>query len=156
MTLPWSEVVAWKELTNLWACCAFSRNERDSLTLGELVHKRMNKRLNYGCTSRFKVKNVDIVENVLDEDWMMETIVRQGWTLVLVFEVGQGDGSCRERRLSSGMRKCILMSGDDGLTSYLISPRHEGIQCAKTWHSWSKYVRNKKFIGVQHLGEILK
>jgi hypothetical protein len=42
-------------------------------------------------TSRFKVQHLDIVEDLLDEDQMMETIVRQGWTLALVFGVGWSD-----------------------------------------------------------------
>jgi hypothetical protein len=46
----------------------------------------------YGCTSRFEVQHLDIVEDLLDEDWMMATIVvRQGWTLSLVFGVGWSD-----------------------------------------------------------------
>jgi hypothetical protein len=37
------------------------------------------------------VQHLDIVEDLLEEDWMMETIVRQGWTLALVFEVGYSE-----------------------------------------------------------------
>jgi hypothetical protein len=37
------------------------------------------------------VKHLDIVEDLLDEDRMMEVIVRQGWTLALVFGVGWSD-----------------------------------------------------------------
>jgi hypothetical protein len=34
------------------------------------------------------VKKLDIVEDRVDEDWMMATVVRQGWIISLVFEVG--------------------------------------------------------------------
>jgi hypothetical protein len=37
------------------------------------------------------VKHLDIVEDLLDEDWMMEVVVRQGWALSLVFGVGWSD-----------------------------------------------------------------
>jgi hypothetical protein len=32
----WTELQ--QEVTKLWACCAFSKNEHDSSTLGELLH----------------------------------------------------------------------------------------------------------------------
>jgi hypothetical protein len=51
----------------------------------------MTKRSKYRCTSRFEVQHLDIVEDLLDEDWMMEVVVRQGWTLALVFGVGWSD-----------------------------------------------------------------
>jgi hypothetical protein len=85
----WTELQ--KEVTMLWACCPFSRNERDSSTLEELVHESMTKRLNYVRASRFKVQHLDIVEDLLDEDWMMAVEMRQGWTLSLVFVVGWSD-----------------------------------------------------------------
>jgi hypothetical protein len=37
------------------------------------------------------VKNLDVVEDLLDEDWMMEVVMRQGWTLALLFGVGWSD-----------------------------------------------------------------
>jgi hypothetical protein len=43
----------------------------------------------YECTNRFKVQHLDIVEDLLDEDRMMATMRRKGWTLSLVFGVGQ-------------------------------------------------------------------
>jgi len=33
------------------------------------------------------VKHLDIVDDILDEYWMMETVLRKIWTLVLVFGV---------------------------------------------------------------------
>jgi hypothetical protein len=48
----------------------------------------MNKGSKYECDSRFKVQHLDIVEELLDEDQMMATTVRQGWTLDVVFGVG--------------------------------------------------------------------
>jgi hypothetical protein len=57
-------------VTKLWVCCSFSRNEHDSSTLGELVHENISKRLKYGCASKFEVQHLDIVEDILDEDWM--------------------------------------------------------------------------------------
>jgi hypothetical protein len=47
--------------------------------------------------SRFEVQHLDIVDDLLDEDWMMETVVRQGWTLALVFGVGQSDEDATEK-----------------------------------------------------------
>jgi hypothetical protein len=46
---------------------------------------------NYKRTSRFEVKHLDIVEDLLDGDRTMATIVRQGWELSLVFGVGKSD-----------------------------------------------------------------
>jgi len=37
------------------------------------------------------VHHLEIVEDLLDEDQMMETTMRQGWTLSLVFGVGWSD-----------------------------------------------------------------
>jgi len=37
------------------------------------------------------VHHLDIMEDLLDEDQTMETIVRQGWTLALVLGVGWSD-----------------------------------------------------------------
>jgi hypothetical protein len=45
----------------------------------------------YRNVSRFKVKHLDILEDILDGDRMMTTIVRQVWTLAIVFGVGQSD-----------------------------------------------------------------
>jgi hypothetical protein len=75
----------------LWACCPFSRNQRDSSTLEELVHESMTKRLKYDRASRLKVQHLDIAEDLLDEYWTMEVAMRQGWTLSLVFVVGWSD-----------------------------------------------------------------
>jgi hypothetical protein len=38
-----------------------------------------------------KVQHLDIVEDLLDEDWTMAVAMRQGWTLSLVFVVGWSD-----------------------------------------------------------------
>jgi hypothetical protein len=56
-----------KEVTKLWACHAFSKNERDSSTLGELVHGNMIKSSKYGCASRFKVQHLEpnSIENLI-------------------------------------------------------------------------------------------
>jgi hypothetical protein len=70
----WTEL--WNEVTKILARCAFSRNEHDSSTLGELVHERMTKRSKHICTSRFEVKHLDIVEDLLDKCWTTTTIVR--------------------------------------------------------------------------------
>ena len=78
-------------MTKLWECCALSRNERDSSTLGELVHGSMTKRLKYRRARRFEVQDLDIVEDLLDKDWTMTAVVRRGWTLALVFGVGWSD-----------------------------------------------------------------
>jgi hypothetical protein len=43
------------------------------------------------------VQHLDIVEDLLDEDRMMATTMRQGWTLALVFGVGQGDGDADKK-----------------------------------------------------------
>jgi hypothetical protein len=51
----------------------------------------MTKRLKYRCVRRFEVQDLDIVEDLLDEDWMMAVVVRRGWTLALVFGVGWND-----------------------------------------------------------------
>jgi hypothetical protein len=67
------------------ACCAFSRTEHGSSTLRELVHKSMTKRSKYGCANRFDVQDLGIADDLLNEYWMMVEVVRQGWTLVLVF-----------------------------------------------------------------------
>jgi hypothetical protein len=45
----------------------------------------------YEHTNRSKVKQLDIVEDLLDKDRTMEAIVRQGWTLALVLGVGWSD-----------------------------------------------------------------
>jgi hypothetical protein len=37
-----------------------------------------------------EAQHLDIVDDLLDEDWMWQT-VRQGWTLSLVFGVGWSD-----------------------------------------------------------------
>jgi hypothetical protein len=37
------------------------------------------------------VQHLDIMEDLLEKYWMMAAVVRQGWTLVLVFGVGQSD-----------------------------------------------------------------
>jgi hypothetical protein len=60
----WTEL--WKEVTKIWACCEFSRNEHDISTLGELVHESMTNRLKYKHISRFEVKHIDIMEDILD------------------------------------------------------------------------------------------
>jgi hypothetical protein len=39
----------------------------------------------FGCTNRFKVKHLEIMEDFLEGEWTMATIVRQGLTLALVF-----------------------------------------------------------------------
>jgi hypothetical protein len=57
-------------VTKLWECCAFSRNKRDSSTLGHLVHESMTKRSKYRHTSRFEVQHLNIMEDLLDEVWM--------------------------------------------------------------------------------------
>jgi hypothetical protein len=38
------------------------------------------------------VKHLNIADDLLDEDRMMEAIVRQGWKVSLVFGVGKSDG----------------------------------------------------------------
>jgi hypothetical protein len=43
------------------------------------------------------VQQLDIVEDLLDEDHMMVTIVRQGWTLAFVFGVGWSDGDAAKK-----------------------------------------------------------
>jgi hypothetical protein len=43
------------------------------------------------------VQHLDIVENLFNEDRMMATVVRQGWTLSLVFGVGWSDGDAIEK-----------------------------------------------------------
>jgi hypothetical protein len=43
------------------------------------------------------VQHLDIVEDLLDKDQMMETIVRKGWTLSLVFKVGHYDRDATEK-----------------------------------------------------------
>jgi hypothetical protein len=45
----------------------------------------------YKCANRFEVQHLDIVEDLLNEDQMMETTVRKGWTLSLVFGVISSD-----------------------------------------------------------------
>jgi hypothetical protein len=57
----------------------------------------------------FKVQQLDTVEGLLDEDWTMEIVVWWGWTLVIVFEVGQSNGICGHKMLSLGMMMCMLM-----------------------------------------------
>lgn len=37
------------------------------------------------------MQHLNIVEDILDEDRTMATTMRQGWTLALIFEVGQSD-----------------------------------------------------------------
>ena len=43
------------------------------------------------------MKHLDIVEDILDIDQMMEAVVRQGWTLALVFGVGQSHGDATKK-----------------------------------------------------------
>jgi phosphotransferase system IIB component len=62
----------------------------------QLVHdlgdkNNMKRVQEYKCTSRFEVHHLDIVEDFLDEDQMIEVVVRKGWTLYLVFGVGKRD-----------------------------------------------------------------
>jgi hypothetical protein len=45
----------------------------------------------YRHTSKFEGHYLDIVEDLLDEDQTMVAVVRQGWTLVLVFGVEWSD-----------------------------------------------------------------
>jgi hypothetical protein len=54
-------------------------------------HSNCGRKSEYRCTSRFEVQHLDIVEDLLDEDRMMATTMRQGWTLSLVFGVGWSD-----------------------------------------------------------------
>jgi hypothetical protein len=51
----------------------------------------LRKEVKYGHSSRFKVLQLDIVEDLLDEDQIMAIVVRQGWKLSLVFGVGLSD-----------------------------------------------------------------
>ena len=81
----WNELQ--KEVTKIWACCAFSRNEHDSSTLGELVHESMTKSSKDKRASRCEVQHLDIVEDFLEKYWMMARVMRKGWALALVFGV---------------------------------------------------------------------
>jgi hypothetical protein len=43
------------------------------------------------------VQHLNIVEDLHDEDGIMAIVVRQGWTLAIVFEVGQSDTDSIEK-----------------------------------------------------------
>jgi hypothetical protein len=57
--------------------------------LGE--NNNMTRGQEYGHTSRFKVQHLGIVEDLVDEHWMMAASMRRGWTLSLVFGVEWSD-----------------------------------------------------------------
>jgi hypothetical protein len=54
----------------------------------ELVRRNMEKRSVYGCVVDSDVRYLDVTKELLNEDWIMEVVVRKGWILFLVFGVG--------------------------------------------------------------------
>jgi hypothetical protein len=98
------------------------------------------------------VQHLDIVEDLLDEDQMMATMMRQGWTLSLVFGVGQSDKDVTEKT-KFGHEEAH--SHELGVMVGLATQSVQGMGDISVWRHgriWLKYGCNNKFTRVQHLG----
>jgi hypothetical protein len=86
---------------------------------------------------------------------MMEVVVRQGWTLSLVFGVGQSDEYAIEK--TKFVHEYVHAYGLCRMVGLSTQPfRDVGVKSAQRHGIELNYGHSRKITRVQHFGEILK